>query len=175
MKHEIQSPHATNESESRRKRTLAGDLGDIRDRIRKNPEGLLVPLGLGMAAATAAAVMNQALDTQSNDPDRYTDILDTNISQLVIEDGATVRQDPFVGDVETNTDNRIGTLDIGEMTVLIVDSEDGVYVKENTTNGDWYGVPAANLVNVDGTESDEDGIVWVNEQKAYPANSPVDN
>lgn len=116
--------------------------------------GMKIAVTLGLAATAIAAVagMNH-LRGGNSDPTKF----DKNdaIEKVVFDEGARLRNDPYVGDEPPLT-----TLD----HATEVSTPDGVWTHAEFHNGNWVGV---NKNSVPGLESypDNDGIVWVNEQK----------
>lgn len=101
--------------------------------------------------ATAVAGCSQA------DYDRFEDDFTEGSFTLVIEEGGRIRENPYVGS-SPESDTLINELEEETQVVL----GDGVYITENN-NGEWYGIPVDAL---DKTIDDDDGLIWVNEQKA---------
>jgi|GEM_PF-1128581 len=121
--------------------------------------GKRVAVGAALTAALAggAAALN-ATEGGSHNPEQGD--LDTTVTSITLDEDARVRFDPYVG--HTDVDDTLA--DVTD-TQITIDTPDGVRVKTDTANGDWYGVEANQIPNFDGTK-DADGIVWVNEQKA---------
>lgn len=138
-----------------------------------NPWRGRITLGVGtvaLAVATTGVLISQnPAETGRSHP--VYELGDSNpyISSLTIDEGARLRQDPFVVEDAAGWTNLIGTTD-EVVTVNIISGVDKIYVVRNVSGdrtGDWYGITAASLSDLELPDYDDsDGILWVNEQKA---------
>jgi hypothetical protein len=116
--------------------------------------GMKIAITLGLAAtAIAAATSMNYLRGGNDDPSKFEK--NEAVEKVVFDEGARLRNDPFVGDEPPLT-----TLD----HVTEISTPGGVWTHAEFHNGNWVGVDKN---SVPGLESypDNDGIVWVNEQK----------
>lgn len=135
-------------------------------------------------SASVAAVIAFGGTACSATADRSYDPINPDITCVAIENGARLRSGPVVpGEYDDN--NLLLTVDMKDPgkyaidDVLYVPTPNGAYELPseddyNTGNGSWLGLPAADLYNTfldkgdqKRIKKDQDGIIWVNYQKAW--------
>lgn len=79
-----------------------------------------------------------------------------NVTSVQLDEGARIRHAPTA-----DNEPPIAVLE----SSLAVETPDGVEMKTEFRNGTWFGVKATDIPNFD-SHFDDDGIVWINEQKA---------
>lgn len=97
--------------------------------------------------------------------------VDGTISSVTLVEGANLRFDPYVSD-ENDPPNLVESLD----APITVDSEHDFKIINGTDDGQWIGIPVADIKKVDpqfDDHGDNDGFVWVNE-KGYTSVERVD-
>lgn len=108
--------------------------------------------------------------------------VDRSISSLTLEDGARIRKDPYVPDIQSEPNNLVSELDLKDS--IEVDTDGKAVVASETADGEWYGIPATklreSLMRVDPDlklrlKGDSDGYVWVNQQRAEPERNDIAN
>ncbi len=106
--------------------------------------------------------------------------VDHLISSLTIEDGARIRKDPFIPDIQSEPNNLVSELDLKDS--IKVETDGKAVVATETADGSWFGLPAQelreSLQRVDPDlelelKGDSDGYVWINQQKATPERTDV--
>lgn len=154
--------HKTPRTETR---TLSKDIHNL----VRNPNTHRAAAALGIVASIAVGTYGCAsLSSESQRGSTYEGPVDSRISAINLDNGATIRSEPKMDSTQDFT-NRLDTLELGDGKSIRVPTPNGVYV-EDDNNGTWYGIPAAELTDVANVNisNDRDGIVWINEQKATP-------
>lgn len=137
----------------------------------------LQKLGIGIAASSLVlgTAMHMAHASNKEQPSYAGDI--ASISDIQIENGARLRQDPKINDDRAQgTSNLLSQIDFGRdlprqyKIPVELDPSDTVYVHVTAEGDDWVGLPAETLAktlpgSADALRKDNDGIVWVNHQK----------
>lgn len=96
--------------------------------------------------------------------------------KVTLGSGAILRSDPYVPDPDLDISNRLGSYDFGDAKQATVDTPEGVYVVDNS-NGRWVGIKRDNIkdASIDSSsvklDTDRDGVIWVNEQRASVTDS----
>lgn len=142
-----------------------------------------IPRRIIAASATIAALGSLAacsaekeFDTKHNNKIHYVEL----------EDGAKLRTEPWVpGEEDPSKDTLLTTFRITDIEEgyfeykderVVVSTPEGVEIHKDN-NGVWYGIPWVDFkVSIyadsiqDVIEDDEDGIIWVSEQRARKLN-----
>lgn len=116
-------------------------------------------LAIGALTTVTAMGVNHLVNGGENQPNpEHFGQLDPSITQIHLDEGATLRSAPFTDQIDNATSVR--KIDKSRD----VETADGVYVTDNE-NGKWYGISVSDM-KVDLNA----GIVtvWVNEQTATP-------
>lgn len=92
---------------------------------------------------------------------------DPDVTSVTIEEGARIRETPGVLEDEY-ANNRIEEAD----EAIDVATDKGITISGDTANGDWYGISVDDMQQADPDfdikdDTDGDGTVWVNSQKAH--------
>lgn len=122
------------------------------DYVKNRIKTAAIPL----IAVGAISTLSGCGEGGSNNPERFGEPSD--YSSVTLEDGATVRSDPAVINTRDGRSSNILTTLEGT-----TEASGPVYTFRNE-DGKWYGVPQQEV----GVDNDNDGIVWVNEQRAEP-------
>ncbi|MEO8911371.1 MAG: hypothetical protein ABI303_00155 [Candidatus Saccharimonas sp.] len=133
------------------------EAGNTTKRERRFGRAAFTLIAAGAAATFAFNTLASNGESQPS-PEHFGGQLDPSITQIHIDEGATLRSAPFTDQIDNTTS--VEKMD----TSLDVKTADGVYVADNE-NGKWYGI-SVNDMKVDL----ESGVVtvWVNEQTATP-------
>lgn len=143
-----------------------------RQRVAKGVGKALVTTGLLVAAAgvvthphEVGAFINK-LDTHGDTAPETNGDFDPSISTVVIEDGARLRDESFVG--SENNPNHVSTVRTEDGTTPV--AVDGVFVRKDSANGEWYGIEVDDLISagidLSGITVEDGSVLWVNSQKA---------
>ncbi len=135
---------------------------------------------LAMAAFAAIAITGAVLATNCStsevmENERTQDRIETieNVESVTLHGGPNVRTDPRV---TSKNDAPNVIVDTGGDESIINIAYDGAVYRydSNGVNGDWYGfnaeefaedlIEGAYIKDADGFETDQDGVVWVNEK-----------
>ena len=129
------------------------------------PRGRNVLIGLGAAAIVAGGIGLNHLANSYREGNVTDAPKDSSITELFIQDGAKLRSDADVGNKDFS--NELDRVDLGDAEHIVLPTENGVHITSDE-NGTWYGVEADDLTSVldVNVEDDEDGIIWVNDDRA---------
>lgn len=119
------------------------------------------------SAALVSGVFAITNESPSKYEERLNDIseINTDIEAVIIENGAIIRSEPGVDNTEPNI---VATLKLDNSQV-IVSTPEGVRVRQDSENGNWYGISKEDLESQDiiksrPFDSDDSGYYWINGQ-----------
>lgn len=122
----------------------------------------ITKFALGIALATTIIAAGKSFEGGSKSAEAFGEI-NPQIASITLQQEANLRYDPVVAGGE---DNNI--IESTEKPIHIETNGD-VRVHADEANGDWYGIPVAEVRKADPTfkdHGDKDGVVWVNQQGA---------
>jgi len=129
----------------------------------------LILLGLGLVVGAGINHFNGGSELTTKEKFNP-DIEKVTVTEMTIDEGAILRNDPVVENGENNnivkkTNHTVKFDKNGNMLIYIYDN-DGA-------NGKWFGISAKDIKKADPNfdsngyiDTDKDGTIWVNEQKA---------
>jgi hypothetical protein len=146
--------------------------GNSESYITKNEKNKSKNLGMKILALIATIGVSisgcsfiKEMERGSENPKKYGE-LDPSVIQVLIEDGANLRFDPYYASDGSNLiEQNIG----GSVTV---ETPNGAYLTnqdEYSRDGTWVGVSVEDIKNAMPNfddKNDKDGWVWINEQKS---------
>ncbi len=144
--------------------------------IKKHGKRAIVITALLGVTAGAFGVVRHFDNEFRAGPDTPSGELVESYTKMKIGSGAIVRSSPYVPPAEIRpTTNQLGSYDFGNASEIAIDTPSGVQVFSNE-DGKWYGFDVDDLkaapINGDKKkqpveyDTDKDGRVWINEQKA---------
>lgn len=126
----------------------------------RNTLGIILAVGITIGASAELNHMSHGSDS----PEKFGQN-NPSIGSVIIEDEAPFRYDPAAGTGENN--NLIQEFNTENPKKIY--TPNGVYIKKDEINGDFYGIKSQDLEKaIPGFDDkgDNDDTVWVNSQKA---------
>ena len=141
---------------------------------KKKIAGKAIVVAILLAGVGGALGMNMKMshDALAGQSSPSGELVQTT-TKVKIGSGAILRSDPHVPDIDIDLSNKLGSLDFGDTDNTVIDTPHGVYTYDNV-DGRWYGINRDDLKESSiknssaKLDTDRDGVIWVNEQKADP-------
>jgi hypothetical protein len=143
---------------------------------------LATTIASGVAIGCSKGASNDIPKTpkiESEKKDKYGDVFDKEVKTIVLKNGARIRNEPIVPDVDHGDPDNLLTQYKGEDLSMNVQ---GAYIHEDEANGKWIGIKAVSIENqyprnIDsglGFTDDNDDILWVNSQRASTQTNSIE-
>lgn len=144
-----------------------------KEQLIKIGKTALALLGIFVVVESFASIVDSNHGVK--DPNQVGHI-DTKIADVMLYDGARIRFDPNTG----SSDNLNIVEELKTDQPVKVETPAGAYVTDDdrSPNGVYYGVKVEDIKKVDpdfNAHGDNDGVVWINQQKATAEETTKEN